>query len=117
MLYLKTVLLLIGLLSVRVENRSLLMNEVEDQCNLPLKLIEEIESYGPIVNKIINETTNGSLKGVTYNELAKFVDKFGPRLSGTKNLEDSIDYMLNLLKQYELDNVHGEEVPVPHWER
>ncbi|KAJ8917135.1 hypothetical protein NQ315_012627 [Exocentrus adspersus] len=53
----------------------------------------------------------------TTGELADFVDKFGARLSGTQNLEDSIDYMLALLKEYGLDNVHGEEVTVPHWER
>ncbi|VEN49166.1 unnamed protein product, partial [Callosobruchus maculatus] len=86
-------------------------------CDLPKKLVEEIRSYQPTVEKIINEVTKGNLKGRTYNSLADFVDKFGARLSGTKNLENAIDYTLNLLQENRLDNVHGENVEVPHWER
>lgn len=56
-------------------------------------------------------------QGGTYKELAKFVDTFGARTSGTENLENSIDYALDLMKQYGLENVHGEEVQVPHWVR
>lgn len=110
-------LVVLGILCVFVESYKISTNEVEDECNLSPKLIEEIKSYAPIVNQIINEATNGSFKGVTYDELAKFVDKFGGRLSGTKNMEDSIDYMLDLMQQYKLENVHGEDVSVPHWER
>nr|CAI5820320.1 unnamed protein product [Callosobruchus analis] len=53
-------------------------------CDLPKELVEEIRSYQPTVDKIINEVTKGHLKGKTYNSLADFVDKFGARLSGTK---------------------------------
>lgn len=45
------------------------------------------------------------------------MDTFGARVSGTDNLEDAIDYALDLMKDYELENVHGEEVQVPHWVR
>nr|CAH7756312.1 unnamed protein product [Callosobruchus chinensis] len=79
-------------------------------CDLPKKLVEEIRSYQPTVERIINEVTKGNLKGKTYNSLADFVDKFGARLSGTRNLENAIDYMLNLLQDQRLDNVHGEDV-------
>ncbi|XP_060527229.1 carboxypeptidase Q-like [Cylas formicarius] len=92
-------------------------NTVDDDCDLPESLLEEIRAYKPTTDKIINSLTNGIFKGATYNELAKFVDKFGARLSGTQNLEDAIDYVLDLMKQNNLENVHGEEVQVPHWER
>lgn len=89
----------------------------DDSCNLSEELIAEIAAYQPTVDIIISSLTNGKFKGGTYRELTDFVDKFGPRLSGTQNLEDSIDYMLQLLNEYDLENVHGEELQVPHWER
>lgn len=91
-------------------------NEV-DRCTLTEHLVTEIESYGPIVNKIMNETVHGSFKGSTWNELATFVDKFGPRLTGSQVLEDAIDYMINHSVRHGLENVHGESAVVPHWVR
>lgn len=38
-------------------------------------------------------------------------------MSGSKNLEDSIDYMVDLMKSIGLENVHTENASVPHWER
>jgi carboxypeptidase Q len=91
-------------------------NKVED-CDLSDALKKEIASYAPVVQKIINTAVNGTFKGITYNELALFVDKFGNRISGSQNLENAIDYMINKSVAYGLDNVHGEEVKVPHWVR
>ncbi|XP_025163526.1 carboxypeptidase Q [Harpegnathos saltator] len=89
----------------------------EDTCHLPRALIEEIDSYAPIVQRIINETMRGSFKGTTWRDLAEFVDKFGPRFTGTQVLEDSIDYVLNKSISLSLENVHGEVVTVPRWIR
>lgn len=86
-------------------------------CDLPQSLIQEIDSYEPFVHAIINETLYGSFKGTTWNELAYFVDTFGPRFTGTAVLERSIDYVLNKSLEFGLDNVHGESVSVPHWVR
>ncbi|XP_076481046.1 carboxypeptidase Q-like isoform X2 [Bombus vancouverensis nearcticus] len=86
-------------------------------CNLPQSLIQEIDSYEPFVHAIINETLYGSFKGTTWDELAYFVDTFGPRFTGTAVLERSIDYVLNKSLEFGLDNVHGESVSVPHWVR
>ncbi|XP_033339469.1 carboxypeptidase Q isoform X2 [Megalopta genalis] len=58
-----------------------------------------------------------SFKGVTWYELANFVDTFGPRFTGTKTLEKAIDYVLNKSLEFGLENVHGEPVSVPHWIR
>jgi carboxypeptidase Q len=90
---------------------------VKSECNLPLELKDEIASYAVAVETIINAATSGSFKGVTYNELATFIDKFGPRKVGSDNLENAIDYMLDLSTSNDLENVHGEEVEVPVWER
>ncbi|KAI4498377.1 hypothetical protein M0802_006556 [Mischocyttarus mexicanus] len=91
-------------------------NEIE-QCDLSNDLKNEIKAYEPMVHNIINEALNGTFKGRTWQELAEFVDNFGPRFSGTQVLEDSIDYVLNKSLSYKLENVHGEIVKVPHWVR
>lgn len=52
---------------------------------------------------------------MTYRELSRFVDKFGHRLTGTKALEESINYMVDVLKKETHDNVYTEDVTVPTW--
>lgn len=52
-----------------------------------------------------------------WNRLATLTDKFGPRLSGSKSLEDAIDWILARMKGDGLANVRGEPVMVPHWVR
>ncbi|XP_067011004.2 carboxypeptidase Q isoform X2 [Anabrus simplex] len=78
---------------------------------------KEIQGYSPVVNKIIRSVINGRFKGRTWKSLAYFVDKFGSRIAGSQNLENAIDFMLNESKRYGLENVHGEDVLVPHWVR
>ncbi|KAG5346092.1 CBPQ Carboxypeptidase, partial [Acromyrmex charruanus] len=89
----------------------------QDTCHMPNHLIQEIDSYAPIVHRIINESMQGSFKGTTWQDLATFVDKFGPRFTGTQVLEDAIDYVLNKSISLGLDNVHGEPATVPRWVR
>lgn len=86
-------------------------------CNLPPQMIQEIKSYAPIANKIIKFVTSGKFKGKTWKKLAEFVDTFGSRIAGSKNLENAIDFMLKELTKDGLENVHGENTQVPHWVR
>ena len=53
----------------------------------------------------------------TYDRLAYMTDTFGPRFSGSSNLESAIDWMLEAMQADGLQNVVGEEVMVPHWVR
>jgi len=52
-----------------------------------------------------------------YDRLATLTDKFGHRLSGSKALEDAIDWILAQMRADKLANVRGEPVMVPHWVR
>lgn len=116
MRYTEKILIFGWLLCVRPTAMEKLIN-MDDNCQLPDTLIQEIDSYAPIVERIINETVEGSFKGTTWQELAWFVDKFGPRFTGTQILEDSIDHVLNVSASLGLENVHGETVTVPRWIR
>ncbi|KAF9809885.1 hypothetical protein SFRURICE_002115 [Spodoptera frugiperda] len=80
-------------------------------------LIKEIWSYENVKDDILNYVLKGDFKGKTYDELAKFVDKFGARPSGTEVLEKSIDYMIELTKKEGINEIITEEVKVPLWER
>jgi len=52
-----------------------------------------------------------------FLRLGNMCDTFGPRFSGTDNLEKAIDWILDEMKADGLQNVHGEEVMIPKWVR
>jgi len=52
-------------------------------CNLDFALRTEIHLYQTIVDQIVAAVINGTHSGNLYEDLADFVDKFGPRQSGT----------------------------------
>jgi len=71
-------------------------------------------TYEQSAIKIINVLENDS---IGYNRLSYLCDMFGPRLSGSKNLEKSIDWVIKEMKNDGLSNVKGERVKVPTWIR
>ena len=52
-----------------------------------------------------------------FDRLVEMCDTFGPRFSGTDNLEKALDWILDEMKSDGLENVHAEEVMVPKWVR
>lgn len=51
-----------------------------------------------------------------FSSVADMTDRFGPRMAGSRALEDSIDYVLEEMKAAGLET-HTHNVTVPHWER
>ncbi|XP_053600176.1 carboxypeptidase Q-like [Plodia interpunctella] len=90
-----------------------------DACSvlLPAKLVKEIGAYQDIANEILQYVIQGDFKGQTYNELTKFVDKFGARPAGTEILEESIDYIIQLTRQNGINTIVTEEVEITQWQR
>ncbi|XP_036395494.1 carboxypeptidase Q-like [Megalops cyprinoides] len=78
---------------------------------------DEIAGYREVAKKIIGLAVYGDARNRAYEKLANLTDAVGPRMSGSKNLEQAINYMYNTLKQDGLENVHLEPVKVPHWVR
>ena len=75
----------------------------------------DLESqYDAAAKKIMMSLDDDSLG---YNRLGYLCDMFGPRLSGSKNLEKSIDWIIKEMKNDGLSNVRGERVKVPTWIR
>ena len=52
-----------------------------------------------------------------YTRLAHLTDHIGNRLSGSKSLEQAIEWAVAEMKRDGLDNVRAEKVMVPHWVR
>ena len=52
-----------------------------------------------------------------YDRLARLVDTFGHRMSGSESLERAIDWIVGEMKRDGFDDVHKEPVQVTHWVR
>lgn len=73
-----------------------------------------VEKYQATATRFITTATNSNF---AFDRLGKLCDQFGPRLSGSTNLELAIDWVLAEMKKDGLQNVRGEEVNVIHWVR
>lgn len=76
--------------------------------------IDFVNKYRPIAEKLIKLSNRDSS---AWHRLAYMTDVFGPRLSGSENLEKSLDWMLSEMKKDNFVNVREEKVMVPHWYR
>ena len=72
------------------------------------------DEYADASLNIISQALTDS---TAYNRLGYMCDTFGPRLSGSNNLEKAITWILKEMKKDGLDNVRGEKVAVPTWIR
>lgn len=63
-----------------------------------------------IINAAMNDST-------AYERLAYLCDTFGPRLSGSSNLEKALDWIILEMRSDGLKMVRGERVQVPTWIR
>jgi carboxypeptidase Q len=70
--------------------------------------------YQATANRLVHSATNSTF---AFQRLGTLCDTFGPRFSGSANLEKAIDWCLAEMKKDGFVNVHGEEVTVPHWVR
>ena len=74
----------------------------------------EIEDYQFVSGDIIDFALTDS---TAYKRLGYMCDSFGPRFSGSKNLEKAISWIIKTMKSDGLSNVEGQYVKVPTWVR
>jgi len=72
------------------------------------------DQYSDIASKIISRSLQDSN---AHHRLSIMCDTYGPRLSGSKNLEQAIDWIVATMKKDGFDTVYTEPVTVPHWVR
>ncbi len=72
------------------------------------------DRYNSTAAKIIEIVQEDS---TAYKRLEYLCDTYGPRLSGSKNLEKSIEWILKKMEEDNLENVKGYRVKVPTWVR
>lgn len=72
------------------------------------------KTYAAIGKKIIEKAMSDSS---AWERLAYFCDTFGPRFSGSENLNNSLIWAEQEMKKDGLENVKLEEVLVPNWKR
>lgn len=72
------------------------------------------QQYQTAANRLIDAALADS---AAWHRIAEMGDRFGPRFSGTPNLEQAIDWIMAEMRRDGLDNVRGEPVMVPRWVR
>jgi carboxypeptidase Q len=73
-----------------------------------------IDAYRQPAARLIEEARSTQ---AAWHRLAELTDTFGPRLAGSVNLEQAIEWAVTQMKKDGLENVRAEEVMVPHWVR
>ena len=70
-----------------------------------------------VSEQLIELVTQGAFRGVTYNRLAALADTIGPRLCGNESLTLAVNWVQQAMIDEGLDNVHVEQIQIPHWIR
>jgi len=73
-----------------------------------------LDAYREPSARLIGEAMSSRF---AWERLALLGDTFGHRLSGSRSLEEAIQWAVGEMKKDGLENVHTEPVKVPHWVR
>lgn len=82
-------------------------------CFLSITLFAQ-SSFQKDAEELIEASVNDELG---FNRLTYMGDMFGPRFSGSQNLEDAIDWIVEEMRKDGFDKVWTQPVKVPHWVR
>jgi carboxypeptidase Q len=70
------------------------------------------QQHQAAANRLIDAALADS---AAWHRIAEMGDRFGPRFSGTPNLEQAIDWIMAEMRRDGLGLVRGEPVRVPRW--
>ena len=73
-----------------------------------------VAPYRAVAQRLIAAATADTS---AWLRVAELTDRFGPRISGSQNLERALDWVLEEMRRDSLENVHGERAMVPRWVR
>ena len=83
-------------------------------CMLSISFSQSDDKHVEFINTIYKETLT---KKKTYKLLNELCKKYPERLSGSKGLENAIQWSKSVVEGFDFDNVYLQDVMVPHWER
>ena len=85
-------------------------------CALPVTAGAQVDvaPHRASADRLIHAATRDS---AAYHRLARLVDGFGPRHSGSENLERALDWIVSEMRRDGFENVRKEPVTVTHWVR
>ena len=66
------------------------------------------------INDLVEAAVSSDL---AWNRLSYMADTFGPRFSGSQNLEDALDWIIQEMEKDGFDKVWAQPVMVPNWVR
>jgi len=72
------------------------------------------DQYKSVAERIVQASLNND---AGFERVAELCDTFGPRFTGSQNLENAIDWILEQMENEGMANVNGEKVKVPRWIR
>jgi len=73
-----------------------------------------LDQYRPIAERLVAASRSSDF---AWDRLAELTDTYGPRLSGSENLEQAIDWAVRTMQADGLERVRKEPVMVPKWVR
>lgn len=78
----------------------------------------QVEPSSPVCSDSAARLVGESLlHGRAFERLTHLCDRIGPRLAGSKALDDAVHWAADVMKQDGFENVRLEKVMVPHWVR
>lgn len=113
----KTILILTVLSSSFIENSVKFMEPNAGE-SLMDQSYQNIDEALKILNTTL--TNDANYKGQAWEKTARVVDMYGPRMWGSQQLEDAVDYMIEIAKEdgFEVENIKKEKLTdVKKWTR
>ncbi|MBL9167809.1 MAG: M20/M25/M40 family metallo-hydrolase [Verrucomicrobiales bacterium] len=86
----------------------------EHPSEAPADIVVTLQPHQIVAARILTAAQEGDQ---AHRRLAELCDTFGPRITGSTNLESAIDWILNQLRLDGFSRVRGEPVTVPNWVR
>ena len=107
---------LLSFFAVMVVSSPTLAQEKKPKNGAKADLPAWLAPYQPVADRIL-ATAQDRGSNFAWDRLAFFTDTFGPRLSGSENLEATLRWAEVEMKKDGLENVRLEPVMVPQWIR
>ncbi len=96
---------------------SIFLTSCADETERASDSYQWVDDYRETADLLIEAALDDTNKEIMWDRLAYVTDYYPHRLSGSRMLEDAIDWMHDTMLEDGFENVYKQEVMVPHWVR